>query len=317
MTRESFVLHTEYIEDLPEEYKQKFLFAIYQYAAHDIVPEFTGLEQTIWIKIQRRIDADVAQWEETKQKRSDAGRRGGLKSGEQRKNEAMFQSVSSKTKQNEAMLQSASNCFKQNEAMLQSASNCFKQNEANEAVSVSDNVNVSVSESESVSVGAQAPENSPSDFSFLQKTLFSMIQTHNKDSPVESKIPVSTNFVSFIQKECRELFEVMRGSPPDEILHTVENLLISAKQKRKKAYSWHWFLKDINDYKPEFFCVQKAEEQKQLSPVDDFYKKMRGSEGFDAGIFLAHQKEWLSAGKPEGNKYFAWQAEYKKIKNNA
>lgn len=305
MTRESFVLHTEYIEDLPEEYKQKFLFAIYQYAAHDIVPEFTGLEQTIWIKIQRRIDADVAQWEETKQKRSDAGRRGGLKSGEQRKNEAMLQSASSKTKQNEAM--------------LQSASNCFKQNEANEAVyvSVSDNVNVSVSESESVSVGAQAPENSPSDFSFLQKTLFSMIQTHNKDSPVESKIPVSTNFVSFIQKECRELFEVMRGSPPDEILHTVENLLISAKQKRKKAYSWHWFLKDINDYKPEFFCVQKAEEQKQLSPVDAFYKKMRGSEGFDAGIFLAHQKEWLSAGKPEGNKYFAWQAEYKKIKNNA
>lgn len=303
MTRESFVLHTEYIEDLPEEYKQKFLFAIYQYAAHDIVPEFTGLEQTIWIKIQRRIDADVAQWEETKQKRSDAGRRGGLKSGEQRKNEEMLQSASSKTKQNEAM--------------LQSASNCFKQNEANEAVYVSDNVNVSVSESESVSVGAQAPENSPSDFSFLQKTLFSMIQTHNKDSPVESKIPVSTNFVSFIQKECRELFEVMRGSPPDEILHTVENLLISAKQKRKKAYSWHWFLKDINDYKPEFFCVQKAEEQKQLSPVDAFYKKMRGSEGFDAGIFLAHQKEWLSAGKPEGNKYFAWQAEYKKIKNNA
>ena len=32
--RESFVLHAEYIEDLPQEYKMKFLGFIYNYGIH-------------------------------------------------------------------------------------------------------------------------------------------------------------------------------------------------------------------------------------------------------------------------------------------
>ena len=56
--RESFVLHAEYIEDLPQEYKMKFLEFIYNYGIHEIVPKLTGLELAIWKKVQRRIDVD-------------------------------------------------------------------------------------------------------------------------------------------------------------------------------------------------------------------------------------------------------------------
>jgi len=56
--RESFVLHSEYIEDLPEEYKIVFLEYIYNYGIHEQAPALEGLERSLWLKIQRRIDID-------------------------------------------------------------------------------------------------------------------------------------------------------------------------------------------------------------------------------------------------------------------
>ena len=61
--RETFVMHAEYIEDLPEEAKSQFLMHVYNYGIHGIVPELTGFEKTAWIKIQRRIDADIGTYE--------------------------------------------------------------------------------------------------------------------------------------------------------------------------------------------------------------------------------------------------------------
>ena len=61
--RESFVLHAEYIEDLPEELKGKFLRYIYEYGIKEIEPELSGLELTVWLKIKRRIDDDVQSYE--------------------------------------------------------------------------------------------------------------------------------------------------------------------------------------------------------------------------------------------------------------
>lgn len=73
--RESFVLHAEFVEDLPEEMKQRFLILIYDYGIKGVVPELEGLEKTVWVKIQRRIDSDQELWEETKQRRVNAGKR--------------------------------------------------------------------------------------------------------------------------------------------------------------------------------------------------------------------------------------------------
>ena len=61
--RETFVMHAEYIEDLPEEAKAQFLMYVYNYGIHGIVPELTGFEKTAWVKIQRRIDADIGTYE--------------------------------------------------------------------------------------------------------------------------------------------------------------------------------------------------------------------------------------------------------------
>jgi len=61
--RETFVMHAEYIEDLPDEAKAQFLMYVYNYGIHGIVPELTGFEKTAWIKIQRRIDADIGTYE--------------------------------------------------------------------------------------------------------------------------------------------------------------------------------------------------------------------------------------------------------------
>lgn len=61
--RESFVIHAEYIEDLPEELKGAFLRYIYEYGINSTEPELSGLELTVWLKIKRRIDDDVEAYE--------------------------------------------------------------------------------------------------------------------------------------------------------------------------------------------------------------------------------------------------------------
>lgn len=61
--RESFVIHAEYIEDLPEELKGAFLRYIYEYGINETEPELSGLELTVWLKIKRRIDDDVSAYE--------------------------------------------------------------------------------------------------------------------------------------------------------------------------------------------------------------------------------------------------------------
>ena len=61
--RESFVIHSEYIEDLPEELKGVFLRYVYEYGISGIEPALAGLEKTVWVKIKRRIDDDVLAFE--------------------------------------------------------------------------------------------------------------------------------------------------------------------------------------------------------------------------------------------------------------
>ena len=61
--RESFVVHAEYIEDLPEELKSTFLRYVYDYGINGIEPGVSGLELTVWTKIKRRIDEDTAAYD--------------------------------------------------------------------------------------------------------------------------------------------------------------------------------------------------------------------------------------------------------------
>lgn len=123
--KKSFILYCDQegaFEELTDEEAGKLIKHIYRFV-NDRNPEPPDrLTKIVFEPIKQQLKRDLKDWENKKVNRSDAGKLGGIKSGEARR------------KQNEAN--------EANEAMLQNA----KQNEANEAVNVNvtDNVNVSV-----------------------------------------------------------------------------------------------------------------------------------------------------------------------------
>ena len=75
--RESFVFHSEYIADLPDEYKAIFAIYAINYALNNEPPKIANgtLEQALWIKIARRIDQEREKYEAIKVKRATAGKK--------------------------------------------------------------------------------------------------------------------------------------------------------------------------------------------------------------------------------------------------
>lgn len=80
---ESFVFHAEWINDLPQRFREKFSMLAINYAIYGIEPEIDedSLEFSEWIKIKRRIDSDKNAYKEVCEKRAEAGRRGGFAKG--------------------------------------------------------------------------------------------------------------------------------------------------------------------------------------------------------------------------------------------
>ena len=75
--RESFVFHSEYIADLPEEYKAVFAMYTINYALSGEIPpiEEGSLEYSLWVKIARRVDQEAEKYEAIKAKRAAAGKK--------------------------------------------------------------------------------------------------------------------------------------------------------------------------------------------------------------------------------------------------
>lgn len=93
----------------------------------------------------------------------------------------------------------------------------------------------------------------------LQKELYSLLETHNNTSTQDRKIPVSTSFWAFIQKESRELLDSYKDESPEIILQSFKNYLYVAELSGtwKKIFSWKDFLKNFIDYTPNFFSEKK------------------------------------------------------------
>lgn len=128
--KNSFILYTdqkEVVDKLTDEQAGKLMKALYQYSENGTMPELDTLLEIAIIPIKQSIDKNNEKWEEERQKRSEAGRLGGLK-------KAKNQQASSDAKQNQAMLSNAKEC----QAELSNAKECL----ANQAVyvNVSDNV---------------------------------------------------------------------------------------------------------------------------------------------------------------------------------
>ena len=183
----SFIVYGEIeetLDELTDEQVAKLFRGMVHYANTGEDPGFKGILKVAFIPIKQRMDRNDTKWAETKAKRAEAGRRGGLKSGITR----------SKTKQNEANEANASG---------------FEANEANEAVSVSVSVPVSVSVSDSVSVAdSLAAETTSSVLDYLNQKTGSRYEPTDT-STEQVKLLLSNGFTendirTVIDKKCRE-----------------------------------------------------------------------------------------------------------------
>ena len=142
----------ETLDDMTDEQVGKLFRGMVDYQVTGEAPVFSGELKFAFIPIRQQMDRDNTKWEQTRAKRTESGRKGGIRSGEVRKAKA----------ENEA-----------NEA--NASPNKFTDkiiNEANEAVNVNvnDNVNVNVNGNVSVSLRAE-----PDDASFLSSSLISYL----------------------------------------------------------------------------------------------------------------------------------------------
>ena len=111
-----------------------------------------------------------------------------------------------------------------------------------------------------------AKENEPQpNFGDLQKDAFELITLHNRDAPINRKIPISLNFISFLQKESRTLIERLRGEPPERILSALKNYVSVADMPDtwQTVFSLNSFLNNFEKYTPEYFDIEVFRERKQ------------------------------------------------------
>ena len=158
--RDSFIFHKNYVKALPESKKEKFCYITVMYELFGQEPSFDDeMEAAWWDSIKERVDADHKKWEETKQKRSEAGKK---HSGNQ------YTKKDVPTKNNEM-------------EDKETDSNTMEQSESNGSVIVSDIVSVSDTESvyesefdsERVSVSVSVPnsgQKAPSRTRFVKPT---------------------------------------------------------------------------------------------------------------------------------------------------
>ena len=161
--RESFVLHAEYIEDLPEELKGTFLRYIYEYGIKEIEPCLSGLELTVWLKIKRRIDDDVSAYERK------------VSNLKQNRNRTATGAKTATTTDNRTDTERTPNGHRTENTTETEKPNGDRADSVSVNDSVNDSVNVSVNDIECVSVAETpaepAPEPAPARKRFVKPEL--------------------------------------------------------------------------------------------------------------------------------------------------
>ena len=143
MEKNSFVLYTEDIDNLMEELSEtqigKLIIAINTYVKTKQTPDFKvePLLSMAFKFIKNKLDRDIDKWEKTKQARSDAGKKGGAKKGNQnaKKEKSVDNYEEKQTKQTKQTNDSFDNQNKQKQTK-----------QAKQPVNVNDYVNVNVND---------------------------------------------------------------------------------------------------------------------------------------------------------------------------
>ena len=155
-------------------------------------------------------------------------------------------------------------------------------------------------------------------FGKLQKDCWELVQNHNKDAPKERKIPCSNNFITFTQREMRELLEAAgTEEPPYKIFNALTNYIKVAKSDTwQKTFTWRSFCKNYQSFSPDFFTLAKylntipETDDATQKPEYKFYMRMKTESRFHVETFQAHIEDWKAEGRPEGAEYYRLQDEW-------
>lgn len=290
MKKESFLIHTEYIDDLPEENKSEFLLYIFNYGSKGEEPKLEGLALTIWKKIKRRMDAEA----EAYNGRLTGNARGGAKHrGNQYTN-------------------------KNGSQLPKLPIGEEKENKNGSHGSDTDIEFVNEFESDNVNTQTENVCEEPHDQGLAQKKLFELVQAHNASAPQDRKVPVSKNFLSFLQKEMREFYdEVGTKEKPEDIIQAFKNFLqIANSDTWQKSFSWRTFIRNYQNFTPDFFALDRYvntdadTNDATKRPENVFYFKHKDDPRFIFRAFRDYQDEWAKAGRPDGEAYYKLQDEW-------
>ena len=274
-TRESFIFHAEYIEDLPEEAKAQFLMYVYNYGIHGTVPELTGFEKTAWIKIQRRIDTDIEQYEATIKARSEAGKK---HTGNQY----------TRAKQNQEEPQSSDS-----PEVEQSGTewNKMEQNGTNGTVFVFDNEFVNEHENETESDAGNAPRRETPSAIYYSNRIYKIFH--------DAGLPCARNKnLSFFQRDFKNGMAYIRKTygplHSDEIIGACENYARTVNDPESfitGKYSFDRFVtfKNFVDFLPANYNAENFRDTKKVTATE---RKIRA--------------EWKDTCPACGKKSLAW-----------
>ena len=279
---ESFVMYRSFHEALKELSREQYgnvMFAINEYALDGkVTDDLTGIEKAVFLMAKPQLDAN-------RQRREN-----GAKGGRPREEKPMV-----------------------NEIENQSEPEVFE-NAENEKP----NVNVNDNANENGNANTQSCVRESHGIGKIQKQCFDLVQAHNSNAPKERKIPCSNNFISFMQKEMRELLgTVGTQEPPEQVIAALQNFIKVAKSDTwQKTFTWRSFCKNYQNFTPEFFTLSKylnsepETEDGTQRPEYKFYMRMRTEARFHVETFEAHIADWEAEGRPEGEDYFKLQSKW-------
>lgn len=150
----------------------------------------------------------------------------------------------------------------------------------------------------------------------IQADIFRVIQNHNRTAAPDRRIPASSNFPTFLQTDLRRLFEALRGESPEDILQGLKNYIkvASSRWAWKNFYGLNDFAKNYRDFSPQFFTLEKWEDENLNNRDKDprwlFIQRMENDPRFNGDLFVEHWDEWLDGERPEGEEYFKLQAKW-------
>ena len=152
----------------------------------------------------------------------------------------------------------------------------------------------------------------PCTFQDVVKQCFEKIQVHNQNHSVQKRVPISRDFMTFVQKEGRLLAEYLKAENPETILKALTNYLkVADMDSWKTAFSFQAFCKNYIEYTDDYFAVEKFDKTSDPEEIcQQFRNRMEQDNRFDVAEFLQHKKDWLALGRPDGEDYFIQQEKW-------